>query len=77
MQYDSENFNKLFLDAWHTNNITERNKKIYFAEEQAIIDHPMIPLYFYSSRRLIKPFVKGWVSNSRGVYPSRWVYIDR
>ena len=77
MQYESDKFNKLFLDAWYTNDIIERNKKIYFAEKQAIIDHPMIPLYFYSSRRLIKPYVKGWVSNSRGVYPSRWVYIER
>lgn len=77
MQYESEKFNELFLKAWYTNNMTERNKKIYNAEEQALLDHPMIPLYFYSSRRLVKPYVKGWVSNSRGVYPSRWVYIEK
>jgi len=76
MNYQSQEFNRLFSQAWHTNNILERNKKMYFAELEALNDHPMIPLYFYSSRRLLKPYVKGWIANPRGVYPSRWVSIE-
>ena len=49
---------------------------MFEAEVQALEDHPMIPLYFYSGRRLIRPYVKGWIDNARGVYPSRWLSIE-
>jgi oligopeptide transport system substrate-binding protein len=72
-QYESEAFNELFLKAWHTNDPDERARLTYDAELQALADQPMIPLYFYSGRRLVRPNVSGWVDNARGVYPSRWL----
>ena len=72
-QYDSKEFNDLFLKAWHSNDPDERARLTYDAETQALKDHPMIPLYFYSGRRLVRPNISGWVDNSRGVYPTRWL----
>jgi len=72
-QYDSETFNALFLKAWHVNDPEERARLTYEAEQQALADQPMIPLYFYSGRRLVRPNISGWVDNARGVYPSRWL----
>ena len=72
-QYEREAFNELFLKAWHTNDPDERARLTYDAELQALADQPMIPLYFYSGRRLVRPNVSGWVDNARGVYPSRWL----
>lgn len=72
-QYDSAAFNALFLKAWRVNDPEERAKLTYEAERQALADQPMIPLYFYSGRRLVRPNISGWVDNARGVYPSRWL----
>lgn len=72
-QYQSDTFNALFLEAWYTNDPDERARLTYEAESQALADQPMIPLYFYSGRRLVRPNVTGWVDNARGVYPSRWL----
>lgn len=71
--YDSKEFNELFLKAWHSNDPEERAKLTYDAEAQALADQPMIPLYFYSGRRLVRPNISGWVDNARGVYPTRWL----
>ncbi|MEQ9445822.1 MAG: peptide ABC transporter substrate-binding protein [Rhodospirillaceae bacterium] len=72
-QYDSKVFNELFVKAWRTNDPEERARLTYDAETQALAEHPMIPLYFYFGRRLVRPNVEGWVDNARGVYPSRWL----
>ena len=33
------------------------------AEKLMLEDQPMIPLYFYVSKRLVKPYVVGWQGN--------------
>jgi oligopeptide transport system substrate-binding protein len=75
-QYESAKFNELFLKAWYTNDPKERAKLTYEAESQALADQPMIPLYFYSGRRLVRPNISGWVDNARGVYPTRWLAFN-
>ncbi|MDG2320804.1 MAG: peptide ABC transporter substrate-binding protein [Rhodospirillaceae bacterium] len=75
--YESAEYNALFNAAWRENDPAERSRKTNLAEAQALKDHPMIPLYYYSGRRLVRPHVKGWVDNARGVYPSRWLSIVR
>ena len=77
VRYDSPEFDDLFNQAWYSNDTAERAERMYQAEIQALADQPMIPLYFYSGRRLVRPYVKGWVDNARGVYPSRWLSISR
>lgn len=72
-QYESAEFNELFLKAWYANDPEERARLTYEAETQALADQPMIPLYFYSGRRLVRPNISGWVDNARGVYPTRWL----
>jgi oligopeptide transport system substrate-binding protein len=74
--YDSKTFNDLFERAWVINDPVSRGAAMYEAEAQALEDQPMIPLYFYEGRRLVRPYVKGWVDNARGVYPSRWISIE-
>lgn len=73
MQYSSPKFDAAFAEAWYENDPDERARKTFAAETQALEDHPIIPLYFYSGRRLVRPNVDGWVDNARGVYPTRWL----
>ena len=48
-----------------------------FHQAEAILneDAPMLPVYFYVSAHLIKPYVKGWQSNVMDRNLSRYMYI--
>ena len=73
MNYSNKDFDTLFTKAWVSNSPDERAKAVFEAETMALHDHPMIPLYFYHGRRLVKENIRGWEDNSRGIYPSRWL----
>lgn len=72
-QYHSDRYNELFNKAWYSPDMAERAAYLYEAEVYAIADHPILPLYFGLTRRLVKPEIKGWVDNPRGIHPSRWL----
>ena len=48
-----------------------------FREAEAIINEDVayIPLYYYASRHLIKPYLKGWQSNILDRNPSRYMFL--
>jgi oligopeptide transport system substrate-binding protein len=45
------------------------------AEARAMESQPIAPLYWYVSRRLISPSVRGWVDNPRGVHLNRYLSL--
>jgi oligopeptide transport system substrate-binding protein len=51
--------------------------KLMAAAEQLLLDDlPVLPVYFYVSRALVKPNVAGWEPNVMGVHPSRWMALS-
>ncbi|HEX7381016.1 MAG TPA: peptide ABC transporter substrate-binding protein [Nevskiaceae bacterium] len=48
-----------------------------FTRADALLDHdaPYLPLYFYQTSHLIKPYVKGWKPNNVDRNLSRYMYI--
>jgi oligopeptide transport system substrate-binding protein len=51
--------------------------KAYAAAEQlALADAALIPLFISAERLLVKPYVKGWTANPLGQYPSRYMRIE-
>ena len=50
---------------------TRRRALLESAERVALADHPLIPLYFYVNKHLVKPEVRGWYDNVMNVLYSQ------
>jgi oligopeptide transport system substrate-binding protein len=57
--YDSPEFNALINSARLEPNHDKRFDLLRRSEEVLLRDYPMIPVYFYKARRLVKPYVGG------------------
>ena len=86
LRHDSGNnnggyFNPSFesaLDAAQAEpDATKRNSLLFEAESIALQDYPWIPMRFRMTQDLVKPYVKGWIENSRQVNRTRWLWIDQ
>ena len=55
-----------------------RSRSLYLAEAERILleDHPVIPIYFYISKRLISPRVKGWGDNILDYHYSQHLSLE-
>lgn len=69
--YDSTVYDHAVSASQHTPNGPKRAALMHKAEKTLLHDSPVIPLYFASSQRLIKPYVKGFVGNPLGAYYSK------
>ncbi len=56
--------------------MAKRAKLMHEAEQYLLSELPAVPIYFYVSRHLVKPYVKGFVSNLVDRHASRWIWID-
>jgi oligopeptide transport system substrate-binding protein len=57
--YVSPDFNKLIDSARIEPNPDERIRLLQKSEEVLLSDYPIIPVYFYTARRLVKPYLGG------------------
>jgi oligopeptide transport system substrate-binding protein len=73
--YSNPRFDELVNQASETSDMAERYR--LYREAGAILDAdaPFLPVYFYESGHLIKPYVKGWQSNVMDRNLSRYMYI--
>ncbi len=51
--------------------MARRRELLQSAERVMLRDHPLIPLYFYVNKHLVKPQVQGWYDNVMNVVYSR------
>lgn len=74
--YNNAAFDALVDEARNSADVEARAELMRQAEQIAVDSQPIMPLNFYMARRLIKPRVKGWVDNNRGIHLARYLYID-
>ncbi|MDB6106890.1 MAG: oppA 3 [Gammaproteobacteria bacterium] len=61
--YRSAAFDALLDHASSASDATERAVDLQEAERIALEDVPVIPIYFYVSKQLVKPAIRGWYDN--------------
>lgn len=61
--YSSKRFDELMQQAARQTDMQSRRLYMEEAERVLLADHPVIPLYFYVSKHLVSPKVRGWKNN--------------
>jgi len=61
--YNNAKFDELLKQASRETDLKKRAELMQQAEQFVLRDQPVIPIYFYVSKHLIKPRVKGFVPN--------------
>jgi oligopeptide transport system substrate-binding protein len=61
--YNNPEYDKLLEQAAHESDLDKRRGILEAAERMLLKDHAIMPLYFYVTKHLIKPYVKGYTPN--------------
>jgi len=70
-RYSNPQYDALLTQAGLELDIRARGALLEQAERVMLKDHPLIPLYFYVNKHLIKPEVQGWYDNVMNVVYSK------
>ena len=57
--------------------IISRGRKLAQAEALLLQDQALMPLFFWVSGNLVRPYVKGWIGNNLDQHRSRWISFDQ
>jgi oligopeptide transport system substrate-binding protein len=70
-RYRSAQYDGLLNAAAVEIDLTKRRELLQNAERLMLHDHPLIPIYFYVNKHLVKPEVTGWYDNVMNVVYSK------
>lgn len=69
--YSNPRFDELLAQAVRQPDLARRRALLEEAERVMLADHPVLPLYFYVNKHLVKPYVRGWTDNVMNVQYSK------
>jgi oligopeptide transport system substrate-binding protein len=75
-RYDRPEYNELLDRAASAVDATNRREFLQNAEKMMLSDYPILPIYFFSSKRLIKPYVAGATPNPLNRLYSKHLIIN-
>lgn len=75
--YSNPEVDKLLLEARSTIDEKERIEKYRLVEKMILKDATFAPIYFYGSRRIIQPYVKGFVLSAMEEYDLSKVWLEK
>ncbi len=73
--YDNPEYDALLEASAHEPDLKKREELLRRAERIMINDYPILPIYFYVSKHVVKPWVGGWVDNIMDHHYSKHLYI--
>ena len=76
-QYENPAYDALLDAAQQDSDIVSRGRKLAQAEEFLLKDQAFMPLFFWVSGNLVRPYVKGWSANNLDEHRSRWISFDQ
>jgi oligopeptide transport system substrate-binding protein len=74
--YSNPAYDALLDEAMRTADPVRRRSLLEEAERLVLADHPVLPLYFYVNKHLVKPYVTGWSDNLMNVHYSKDLRLD-
>jgi oligopeptide transport system substrate-binding protein len=75
-RYDRREYDELLDRAAISVDASDRRRLLESAERLMLSDYPILPIYFFSSKRLIKPYVKGAKANALNTLYSKHLFIE-
>ena len=69
--YSNPRYDALLAEAERQAGVARRRELLQEAERVQLADHPVLPLYFYVNKHLVKPWVRGWTDNVMNVAYSK------
>ena len=70
-------YDKLIADAARETDGTKRAAILQQAEKRLIDHHDLVPVFFFVSKHLVKPYVKGYEENVMNHWPSKYIRIEK
>jgi len=74
--YSNPRYDALLEAATREADPARRRGLLEEAERLMLADHPVLPLYFYVNKHLVKPYVRGWTGNVMNVQYSKDLRLD-
>ncbi len=74
--YSNPRYDALLAAAVRESDPARRRALLEEAERVMLADHPVLPLYFYVNKHLVKPWVRGWADNVMNVAYSKDVRLE-
>jgi oligopeptide transport system substrate-binding protein len=74
--YSNPAYDALLAEAMATPDLARRRALLEEAERTMLAEHPVLPLYFYVNKHLVKPWVTGWSDNVMNIQYSKNLALD-
>lgn len=76
-RYENPAYDDLLRRSAGERDLDARARLMAEAEVMMLNDVPIIPIWHYVSRALVKPYVKGRIDNVQDFHPSRWMSVAK
>jgi oligopeptide transport system substrate-binding protein len=74
--YRNPRYDELLAASMRESDPARRRALLEEAERLLLEDQPLMPIYFYVNRRVVKPWVRGWAPNLLDFHPTRYFYLE-
>ena len=75
--FSNAEYDKMIADCRQRAGSSEKRMKLLESAERILMDEmPIIPIYYYVSRNMVRPHVRGFYNNLQDMHPLAAIWID-